>query len=98
MSLFGNYASVMSIDIFFSMYQLPITMTDFRFREKLISGMHILHGLIHTARTGSVYVTMSITFERYLAMVTPFKRINVKKFLLPFAITFAILYNFPKVN
>ena len=70
----------------------------FRCKSEFPPIFFILHGLIHTARTGSVYVTMSVTFERYLAMVKPFKSVKVKKFLLPFAITFAVLYNFPKVS
>ena len=61
-----------------------------------------LHGLIHTARTGSVYVTMSVTIERYLAIVHPMKmqylRYILQKILLSTAVTFAILYNLPKVN
>ena len=75
-----------------------LDLISFRCRSEFPPIFFILHGLIHTARTGSVYVTMSITFERYLAMVKPFNSNKVKKFLLPFAITFAILYNFPKVN
>ena len=75
-----------------------LDLISFRCRSEFPPIFFILHGLIHTARTGSVYVTMSITFERYLAMVKPFKSIKVKKCLLPIAITFAILYNFPKVN
>ena len=76
---------------------VPITMINFRFREKLISGMHILHGIIHTARTGSVYVTIAVTIERYFAVVHPTKEFKMKVLLLPFAIIFAVLYNIPKV-
>ena len=72
-------------------------MTDFRFREKSVCGMHILHGIIHTARTGSVYVTIAVTIERYFAIVHPTKEFKMKVLLLPFAIIFAVLYNIPKV-
>ena len=58
----------------------------------------ILHGLTHTARTGSVYITMAITIERYFATVHPFKRFEVKKILLIGACLFAIIYNIPKVS
>ena len=55
-------------------------------------------GLIHVARTGSVYVTMSVTLERYFAIVHPLKDFVVaKKFLLPIAVIFSIAYNIPKV-
>ena len=84
--------------VFTFFLNLPITMTDFRFKEKLISGMHILHGIIHTARTGSVYVTIAVTIERFFAVVHPTKEFKMKLLLLPFAIIFAVLYNIPKVN
>ena len=58
----------------------------------------ILHGLTHTARTGSVYITMAITIERYFATVHPFKRFTAKKILLISACLFAIIYNIPKVS
>ena len=60
--------------------------------------MPILHGLIHLARSGSVFVTMAVTLERYFAIVYPFKDFKLKKGLLPIAIFFAILYNIPKVR
>ena len=74
-----------------------MTITFFRCKEKLISAMHILHGLLHTARTGSVYVTIAVTVERYFAVVHPTKEFKMKALLLPFAIIFAVLYNIPKV-
>ena len=60
--------------------------------------IHILHGITHTARTGSVYITMAITIERYFATVHPFKRFEAKKILLIGACLFAIIYNIPKVS
>ena len=58
----------------------------------------ILHGLIHVARSGSVYVTMAVTIERYFAIVHPLKDFKIKKALLPIAVLFAIVYNIPKVR
>ena len=69
----------------------------FRYRKEYINGIHILHGLIHIARTGSVYVTIAVTIERYFAVVHPTKEFKMKALLLPFAIIFAVLYNIPKV-
>ena len=69
-----------------------------RFRNVFPRIMPILHGLIHLARSGSVYVTMAVTLERYFAIVYPFKDFKLKKALLPIAIFFAILYNIPKVR
>jgi hypothetical protein len=63
--------------------------------------VHIMpscHGLLHVARTGSVYVTMAVTVERYFAIVHPLKKFKMKKALLPVAIIFAITYNVPKVS
>ena len=74
-----------------------MTITYFRCKEKLISAMHPLHGFIHIARTGSVYVTIAVTIERYFAVVHPTKEFKMKVLLLPFAIIFAVLYNIPKV-
>ena len=55
-------------------------------------------GLVGVARTGSVYMTMSITVERYFAIVHPLKDfIALKKYLLPATITFSLVYNVPKV-
>ena len=64
--------------------------------------VHIIpfcHGVIHIARMGSVYVTMSITLERYFAIVHPLKDFAVvKKFLLPTTVVFSFFYNIPKVS
>lgn len=57
----------------------------------------ISYGLSHTFRVGSVYSTLSVTLERFFAIVFPFKDFdNVKRWLIPFTTCFAILYNIPK--
>ena len=87
-----KYAEVKSYDlhIFF-----------FSNRYGTVIAVHIIpvcHGLLSIARMGSVYVTMSITLERYFAIVHPLKDfVILKKFLLPVAVIFSISYNFPKV-
>ena len=75
-------------------YFFPIS----RCRAKFLNVMHILIGLTSTSRTGSVYVTIAVTIERYFAIVKPTNQFKMKIILLPIAITFAILYNFPKVR
>ncbi len=74
---------------------------SFLFRFGVNVAVHILpllHGLLHLARTGSVYVTMAVTLERYFAIVHPLRDFKAKKYLLPAAILFAIIYNIPKVS
>ena len=54
------------------------------------------HAMIGVARTGSVYLTMSVTLERYFAIVRPLSSFYMKKWLVPISIVFAIFYNFPR--
>ena len=97
-----NYIHCKNFDNkFYSLYLVHLLLFDdvfFRCKEKYPYMIHILHGLTHTARTGSVYITMAITIERYFATVHPFKRFEVKKILLIGSCLFAIIYNIPKVS
>jgi hypothetical protein len=57
------------------------------------------HGAIHVARMGSVYITMSVTLERFFVVVYPLKKFRIKKkVLLPLVAVLSLLYNLPKVN
>ena len=56
------------------------------------------YGALHVARMGSVYITMSVTLERFFAVVYPLKPFKAKKFLLPGTAIFSVLYNLPKVR
>ncbi len=47
---------------------------------------------------GSVYITMSVTLERFFVVVYPLKKIRIKKVLLPVVAALALLYNLPKVR
>ena len=55
-----------------------------------------VYGLLHTFRVGSVYVTLAVTFERFHAIICPLRHFKWKKYMLPFCICFAVLYNMPK--
>ena len=55
-----------------------------------------VYGLLHTFRVGSVYVTLAVTFERFHAIICPLRHFKWKKFMLPFCIFFAVVYNIPK--
>ena len=72
---------------------------NFRYAKSIfIYIVPFLHGFIHIARAGSVYVTMVVTIERYFAIVHPLKDFRLKRALLPIAMFFAVAYNIPKVR
>ena len=54
------------------------------------------YGLGHIGRVGSVFVTVSVTIERYFAIVHPLKHFRGKKYLLLIPSLMAIVYNIPK--
>ena len=54
------------------------------------------YGLGHIGRVGSVFVTVSVTIERYFAIVHPLKHFRGKKYLLLIPSLIAIVYNIPK--
>ena len=56
----------------------------------------ICFGIGHIGRVGSVFITMSVTIERYFAIVHPLKHFAGKKLLLITPIISSILYNIPK--
>ena len=69
------------------------------YRYKTVAFVYVApmaFGMLGVARTGSVYLTMSVTLERYFAIVRPLAVFRIKKFLAPAAITFALVYNSPR--
>jgi len=58
--------------------------------------MPIALGLLHTFRVGSVYVTLSVTFERFHAIICPLRQFRWKKYLLTMSVVFSLIYNIPK--
>ena len=52
--------------------------------------------MIGVARTGSVYCTMSVTLERYFAIVRPLSSFGMKRWLVPISVSFAAVYNVPR--
>jgi len=61
--------------------------------------VHVLpmgFGLGHIGRVGSVFVTVSVTIERYFAICHPLRHFSGKKYLLVIPILSSILYNIPK--
>jgi hypothetical protein len=58
--------------------------------------MPVALGLLHTFRVGSVYVTLSVTFERFHAIICPLRQFRWKKHLLTMSVAFSLIYNIPK--
>ncbi len=55
------------------------------------------YGLVHTFRVGSVFSTLSVTLERFFAIVFPLRDVScIKSWLIPFTTIFTIVFNFPK--
>ena len=58
--------------------------------------MPICYGFGHIGRVGSVFFTVSVTIDRYLAVAHPLKVVNKKRALLYVPVIFTCLYNLPK--
>ena len=71
-------------------------MSTFYFEHIFQHIMVFVYGLLHTFRVGSVYVTLAVTFERFHAIICPLRHFKWKKYMLPFCIFFAVVYNIPK--
>lgn len=57
----------------------------------------ICYGLTHTFRVGSVFATLSVTLERFFAIVFPLRDFScVKRWLIPTTVMFTAAYNVPK--
>ena len=56
----------------------------------------VAFGFGHIGRVGSVFVTMSVTIERFFAIVYPLKHFSGKRFLLITPAVMSVLYNIPK--
>ena len=54
------------------------------------------YGFVHIGRVGSVLATLSVTVERFFAIVYPLKRIRRTRFLIYSSVIGAIIYNVPR--
>ena len=54
------------------------------------------YGIGHIGRVGSVFLTVSVTIERYHAIVHPLKHFCGKKYLLYVPAGAAVVYNIPR--
>ena len=62
----------------------------------LIFSMNFRYGIAHIGRVGSVFMTLSVTLERFFAILYPFKRLHLKTPLLVGSIAFSCFYNVPR--
>ena len=58
--------------------------------------MNFRYGIAHIGRVGSVFMTLSVTLERFFAILYPFKRLHLKTPLLVGSIAFSCFYNVPR--
>ena len=76
-------------------FGLP-AISDWYAKEIYVYIMPLGYGLGHIGRVGSVFVTVSVTIERYFAIVHPLKHFRGKKYLLLIPSVMAFVYNIPK--
>ena len=58
--------------------------------------IQVTYTLMGMARTSSVYITVSVTLERYFVIVQPLVFFTCKKMLGPLVIGFSIAWNIPR--
>lgn len=100
MTLFSLASGLSSFDLLYlaigiAIFGLPALSKDYH-DHFLPFIMPIGFGVGHVGRVGSVFVTMSVTIERYFAIVHPLKHFSGKRYLLVTPIVTTVLYNIPK--
>ena len=51
---------------------------------------------MHIGRVGSVFATLTVTVERFVAVMYPLRRLKNTKLLLSFSIVGSVVYNIPR--
>ena len=54
------------------------------------------YGFLHMFRVGSVLATLSVSVERFIAIIYPLRTIKRTFFLITTSLTFTIIYNIPR--
>ena len=54
------------------------------------------YGFAHIGRVGSVFMTLSVTLERFFAIVYPLKRLRLKTILIAVSTFVSVVYNIPR--
>ena len=77
-------------------FGLPEIFSEWYMNQVNVYIMPIGYGLAHIGRVGSVFITVSVTIERYLAIVHPLQHFRGKKYLLYIPTIMTVIYNIPK--
>ena len=94
------FAGLSSFDLVYlvvgiAIFGLP-ALSDYYHKKLLHYVVPICFGFGHIGRVGSVFITMSVTIERYFAIVHPLKHFSGKRMLLITPMILSVLYNIPK--
>ena len=94
------FAGLSSFDLVYlvvgiAIFGLP-ALSDYYHKKVLHYVVPICFGFGHIGRVGSVFITMSVTIERYFAIVHPLKHFSSKRLLLITPMILSVLYNIPK--
>ena len=79
-----------------SIFGLPEISSDWYANKVYVYILPFGYGLAHIGRVGSVFITVSVTIERYLAIVHPLQHFRGKKYLLYVPTIATVVYNIPK--
>ena len=79
-----------------AIFGLPEIFSEWYMNQVNVYIMPIGYGLAHIGRVGSVFITVSVTIERYLAIVHPLQHFRGKKYLLYIPTVMTVIYNIPK--
>ena len=71
---------------------MSLLQKDVNFLSNFLSS----YGFAHIGRVGSVLMTLSVTLERFFAVVYPLKRLRLKVVLISASVVGSILYNIPR--
>ena len=77
-------------------FGLPRLLTGFSETFFFVQMMGPLFGCIHIFRTGVVYCTLAVTYERFQSVVRPLGEFQHKKYLITAIVITSTLYNIPK--
>ena len=76
--------------------EISITVLESCFTIIIMNLINFRYGIAHIGRVGSVFMTLSVTLERFFAILYPLKRLYIKTPLIVASVAFSCLYNIPR--